>query len=178
MNWLTIVKGSIPEHSSNIADCLEYAMNTYEHGLSEIDLHGCALAAAIASGNGSLADEIAMNSPLFGKPEREIAKTAAATAAVEDVVSVYNQASKRVWEWHSEENDSRFKDALYAPFNGLEGSDVSYAMYCLAALMVYRNEVGVAKQCENLIKLGFNGPKITGIMQIAASVAAINRIIL
>lgn len=172
MNWLTIVKGSIPEHSSNIADCLEYAMNTYDHGLSEIDLHGCALAAAIASGNGGLADEIAMNSPLFGKPERESAKRAAATAAVYDVLTVYEQASKIVWEWQVEDK-STFNDFLYAELN-----DVSYAMYCLAALMVYKNEVAVAKQCKHVIKLGVYGPKITGIMQIAASMAAINRIIL
>ena len=172
MNWLTIVKGSIPEHSSNIADCLEYAMNTYEHGLSEIDLHGCALAAAIASGNGSLADEIAMNSPLFGKPERESAKRAAATAAVYDVLTVYEQASKIVWEWQVEDK-SKFNDFLYAELN-----DVSYAMYCLAALMVYKNEVGIAEQRQYLQRLGVNEPKFTGIVQIAASVAAINRIIL
>ena len=170
MNWLTIVKGSIPEHSSNIADCLEYAMNTYDHGLSEIDLHGCALAAAIASGNGGLADEIAMNSPLFGKPERESAKRAAATAAVYDVL----QASELVWEWHSADSDSRFKDFLHA----LLPDDVSYTMYCLAALMVYKNEVGIAEQRRYLQRLGVNEPKFTGIMQIAASMAAINRIIL
>lgn len=170
MNWLTIVKGSIPEHSSNIADCLEYAMNTYDHGLSDLELHGCALAAAIASGNGSLADEIAMNSPLFGKPERESAKRAAATAAVYDVLG----QSKPVWEWHSVDNDSKFKDFLHA----LLPDDVSYTMYCLAALMVYKNEVGIAEQRQYLQRLGVNEPKFTGIVQIAASVAAINRIIL
>lgn len=145
-------------------------MNTYEHGLSDLELHGCALAAAIASGNGSLADEIAMNSPLFGKPERESAKRAAATAAVYDVL----QASKLVWEWHSADNDSRFKDFLHA----LLPDDVSYTMYCLAALMVYKNEVGIAEQRQYLQRLGVNEPKFTGIVQIAASVAAINRIIL
>jgi len=175
MNWLTIVKGSIPEHSSNIADCLEYAMNTYEHGLSDIDLHGCALAAAIASGNGSLADEIAMNSPLFGKPERESAKRAASTAAVYDILTVYNQASKIAWEWQSEENDFRFKDSLHAILH----DDVSYNMYYLAALMVYKNEEAVAEQCSRLqLHFSVNDPKFTGIMYIAASVAAINRIIL
>jgi len=178
MDWLTIVKGSIPEHSTNIADCLEYAMNKYDHGLSDIDLHGCALAAAIASGNGGLADEIAMNSPLFGKPEREIAKTAAATAAVEDILTVYDQASKRVWEWNTEKENSRFKDALFAPLSAFENGNVSYAMYYLAALLVYKNEVAVAEQCNHLLTLKVSGPQLKGIAQIAAAMAAINRIIL
>lgn len=178
MNWLTIVKGSIPAHSTNIADCLEYAMNTYEHGLSEIDVHGCALAAAVASGNGGLADEIAMNSPLFGKPERETAKTAVATAAVDDVVTMFELASKRVRGWTSKTDHARFKDALYAPLSVLESNNVSYAMYYLAALIVYKNEVAVADQCHYIQTLGVTAPQITGIMQIAASMAAINRIIL
>lgn len=162
MNWLTIVKGSIPEHSSNIADCLEYAMNTYDHGLSEIDLHGCALAAAIASGNGSLADEIAMNSPLFGKPERESAKRAAATAAVDDVVRTI----------HSARGHTDFILTLH-------GTNPVNTMYYLAALLVYKNEAHINGLIHNMqARDGVTDRQLEGIMQIAASVAAINRIIL
>ena len=165
MNWLTIVKGSIPEHSSNIADCLEYAMNTYEHGLSDLELHGCALAAAIASGNGSLADEIAMNSPLFGKPEREAAKRAAATAAVDDVIRTI----------HSARDHTDFILTLYGtnPVNPVN------SMYYLAALLVYKNEAHINGLIHNMqARDGVTDRQLVGIMQIAASVAAINRIIL
>lgn len=162
MDWLTIVKGSIPEHSSNIADCLEYAFNTYEHGLSEIDLHGCALAAAIASGNGSLADEIAMNSPLFGKPEREAAKRAAATAAADDVVRTIHSV-----RYHA--------DFLYT----LYGTIPVNSMYYLASLLVYKNEARINALIHNMqAQDGITDHQFVGIMQIAASVAAINRIIL
>jgi hypothetical protein len=66
--WVDVVKTSIPEHLSYLERNFEIAMT--QHGLDEIDAHGCALAAALASGNAELAFEISMNGPLFGKDEQ------------------------------------------------------------------------------------------------------------
>lgn len=179
MDWLTTLKGSIPKHSTNIADCLEYAINTYDHSLSEIDVHGCALAAAIASGNGGLADEIAMNSPLFSKPEREAAKSAAATASVNDVLYTFDHVSREFYNCRRQFKDYRgMLDVLCATMTDFRNVKISYDMYYLAALMVYKNEIAMREQIEDLLDSNITAKQIMGIMQIAASIAAINRIIL
>ena len=74
-DWVANVKESIPDHSKDIKLNLDAVIN--RSGLDLVDAHACALAAAIAAGNGELAFEIQMNGPLMGAEEREAAKSAA-----------------------------------------------------------------------------------------------------
>jgi hypothetical protein len=172
MNWLTLVKGSIPSHSEDIAENLERAMTDLQ-GLDEIDAHGCALAAAIASGNGGLAEEIAMNSPLFGTQEREAAKTAASLTAVDDVYSIY------LWHADKEQVDLTLSNFSY---NGHETSGgvtpKQYGMYVFASTLVYKNSVNTGRMINTLRAEGVTDSQIQAIAKIAAVMYAINRIIL
>ena len=56
MNWVEQIKNSIPDHAKDIRLNLDAVIN--RSGLDEVDAHACALAAAIAAGNGELAFEI------------------------------------------------------------------------------------------------------------------------
>ena len=51
MSWVDDIKDSIPDHAKDIRLNLDAVIN--RSGLSEVDAHACALAAAIASGYSS-----------------------------------------------------------------------------------------------------------------------------
>lgn len=78
--WVDSVVQSIPEEYQYIAERLQVAMS--EQSIAEIDRHAIALVAAICANNGELAFEICMNSPLFGTPQRELAKHCATAACL------------------------------------------------------------------------------------------------
>lgn len=78
--WVDSVVQSIPEEYQYIADRLQVAMT--DSSITELDRHAIALVAAICANNGELAFEICMNSPLFGTPQRELAKHCAVTACL------------------------------------------------------------------------------------------------
>lgn len=78
--WVDSVAQSIPEEYQYVSDLLQAAMS--ESSIKEIDRHAIALVAAICANNGELAFEICMNSPLFGTPERELAKHCATAACL------------------------------------------------------------------------------------------------
>jgi hypothetical protein len=73
-NWVNTLTVSLPEYANELGKQIEVAMT--EQVLDDIDAHACALGAAIATGNGELAFEIAMSDTLRGTEIREdIAKT-------------------------------------------------------------------------------------------------------
>ena len=74
--WVEIIKDSVPDHSKDIRLNLDAVIN--RSLLSEVDTHACAVAAAIAAGNGELAHAIITSGKLDEFPkEVEAAKTAA-----------------------------------------------------------------------------------------------------
>jgi len=83
-NWVEQVKDSIPDHSKDIRLNLDAVIN--RSLLSEVDTHACAVAAAIAAGNGELAHAIITSGKLDEFPkELEAAKTAASLMGMNNV---------------------------------------------------------------------------------------------
>jgi len=168
-DWVANVKESIPDHSKDIKLNLDAVIN--RSGLDLVDAHACALAAAIASGNGELAFEIQMNGPLMGAEEREAAKTAASL-----------MGQNNVWypfvEMAGDESMKGLPAGLrmnaYATHGGV--SKKKFEMYSLAASIVGKCHFCVKAHYDTLKKEGMTTQELMSVGRIAAVVGAIGKI--
>ena len=171
MSWVDQVKESIPDHSKDIKLNLDAVIN--RSGLDEIDAHACALAAAIAAGNGDLAFEISMNGPLLGTDEREAAKTAAALMGMNNVYYPFVEMT--------EDADLKglppgLRMNAYANHGGV--SKKKFEMYALSASIVGKCHFCVKNHYDILKKEGMTVTELQAIGKIAAVVNAIGKIII
>jgi alkyl hydroperoxide reductase subunit D len=168
-DWVANVKESIPDHSKDIKLNLDAVIN--RSGLDLVDAHACALAAAIASGNGELAFEIQMNGPLMGAEEREAAMTAASL-----------MGQNNVWypfvEMAGDESMKGLPAGLrmnaYATHGGV--SKKKFEMYSLAASIVGKCHFCVKAHYDTLKKEGMTVQELMAIGRIASVVSAIGKI--
>jgi alkyl hydroperoxide reductase subunit D len=168
-DWVTTVKESIPDHSKDIKLNLDAVIN--RSGLDLVDAHACALAAAIAAGNGDLAFEIQMNGPLMSAEEREAAKTAASL-----------MGQNNVWypfvEMAGDESMKGLPAGLrmnaYATHGGV--SKKKFEMYSLAASIVGKCHFCVRAHYDTLKKEGMTTQDLMAVGRIAAVVNAIGKI--
>jgi lipoyl-dependent peroxiredoxin subunit D len=170
-DWVANIKESIPDHSKDIKLNIDAVIN--RSGLDLIDAHACALAAAIASGNGELAFEIQMNGPLMGAEEREAAKTAASL-----------MGQNNVWypfvEMAGDEGMKGLPAGLrmnaYATHGGV--SKKKFEMYSLAASIVGKCHFCVKAHYDTLKKEGMTTQELMSVGRIAAVVTAIGKVAL
>ena len=170
-DWVANIKESIPDHSKDIKLNIDAVIN--RSGLDLIDAHACALAAAIAAGNGELAFEIQMNGPLMGAEEREAAKTAASL-----------MGQNNVWypfvEMAGDEGMKGLPAGLrmnaYATHGGV--SKKKFEMYSLAASIVGKCHFCVKAHYDTLKKEGMTTQELMSVGRIAAVVTAIGKIAL
>jgi alkylhydroperoxidase family enzyme len=167
--WVDVVKTSIPEHLSHLERNFEIVMT--QHGLDEIDAHGCALAAAIASGNGELAFEISMNGPLFGKDERELVAQSVVSMSIDNVYLEYLDAVD-IADYNSPGSHSL---EIFEPITTDETGKA--AMYAFAAAIVLKHSRSFAL-VELLKDRKFTREQIQDIANIAAVVSSINKAII
>ena len=168
-DWVANIKESIPDHSKDIKLNLDAVIN--RSGLDLIDAHACALAAAIAAGNGELAFEIQMNGPLMGAEEREAAKTAASL-----------MGQNNVWypfvEMAGDEGMKGLPAGLrmnaYATHGGV--SKKKFEMYSLAASIVGKCHFCVKAHYDTLKKEGMTTQELMSVGRIAAVVNAIGKV--
>ena len=168
-DWVANIKESIPDHSKDIKLNLDAVIN--RSGLDLIDAHACALAAAIAAGNGELAFEIQMNGPLMGAEEREAAKTAASL-----------MGQNNVWypfvEMAGDEGMKGLPAGLrmnaYATHGGV--SKKKFEMYSLAASIVGKCHFCVKAHYDTLKKEGMTTQELMSVGRIAAVVTAIGKV--
>jgi len=168
-DWVANIKESIPDHSKDIKLNIDAVIN--RSGLDLIDAHACALAAAIASGNGELAFEIQMNGPLMGAEEREAAKTAASL-----------MGQNNVWypfvEMAGDESMKGLPAGLrmnaYATHGGV--SKKKFEMYSLAASIVGKCHFCVKAHYDTLKKEGMTTQELMSVGRIAAVVTALNKV--
>ena len=168
-DWVANIKESIPDHSKDIKLNIDAVIN--RSGLDLVDAHACALAAAIASGNGELAFEIQMNGPLMGAEEREAAKTAASL-----------MGQNNVWypfvEMAGDEGMKGLPAGLrmnaYATHGGV--SKKKFEMYSLAASIVGKCHFCVKAHYDTLKKEGMTTQELMSVGRIAAVVTAIGKI--
>jgi alkylhydroperoxidase family enzyme len=167
--WVDVVKTSIPEHLSYLERNFEIAMT--QHGLDEIDAHGCALAAAIASGNGELAFEISMNGPLFGRDERELVSQAVVSMSIDSVYLSYLDASD-IAEYNSPKPHPL---EIFEPIMTDETGKT--AVYAFAAAIVLKQNRAFAL-VDLLKSRNYTREQIQDIATIAAVVSSINKVII
>jgi alkyl hydroperoxide reductase subunit D len=168
-DWVANIKESIPDHSKDIKLNIDAVIN--RSGLDLVDAHACALAAAIASGNGELAFEIQMNGPLMGAEEREAAKTAASL-----------MGQNNVWypfvEMAGDEGMKGLPAGLrmnaYATHGGV--SKKKFEMYSLAASIVGKCHFCVKAHYDTLKKEGMTTQELMSVGRIAAVVTALGKV--
>lgn len=172
MSWIDDVKSSIPDHAKDIRLNLDTVVT--RSGLDEVDAHACAYVAAIAAGNGGLAQEIEMNGPLFeAKAEREAAKTAAALMGMNNV-----------WYPFVEMADDPSMKGLpaglrmnaYATHGGV--SKKKFEMYALAASIVGKCHFCVKSHYDLLKKEGMTVQELMAVGRIASVINSIGKIAL
>ena len=168
-DWVANVKESIPDHAKDIKLNLDAVIN--RSGLDLVDAHACALAAAIASGNGELAFEIQMNGPLMGAIEREAAKTAAALMGMNNVWYPFVEMA-------ADESMKGLPAGLrmnaYATHGGV--SKKKFEMYALCASIVGKCHFCVKSHYETLKKEGMTVQELMAVGRIAAVITAIGKV--
>jgi hypothetical protein len=167
--WVDAVKASIPEHLSHLERNFEIAMT--QHGLDEVDAHACALAAAIASGNGELALEISMNGPLFGKDERELVAQSVVSMSIDNVYLSYLDAAD-IADYDSPKPHPL---EIFEPIMTDETGKA--AMYAFAAAIVFKQSRAFAL-VELLKKRDYTREQIQDIAAIASVVSTFNKIVI
>lgn len=169
MNWVEDVKNSIPDHAKDIKLNIDSVIN--RSGLDEVDAHACALAAAIAAGNGELAYEIQHNGPLRGTDERDASKTAAALMGMNNIYYPFVEMT-------GDENLKKLPAGLrmnaYATHAGV--SKKKFEMYALAASIVGKCHFCVKSHYDVLKSEGMTITELQSVGKIAAVVAAISKV--
>ena len=166
--WVDAVKMSLPEHVKDLENNLDIAMT--RHGLSDTEAHGVALAAAIASNNGGLAFEISMNSPLFGSDDRELAMKSVIAQQINSTYATYSRAASRL---EYETLPAKMETNELKP-----EEHVKYALYSMAAALVFRYEWIVWNYMEVLKTNGYNDEQLRDVADIVCVVAAINKVVI
>ena len=169
MNWVEQIKNSIPDHAKDIRLNLDAVIN--RSGLDEVDAHACALAAAIAAGNGELAFEIQHNSPLMGTQEREAAKTAAALMGMNNV---YYPFVEMTGDDQLKGLPAGLRMQAYASHGGV--SKLKFEMYALCASIVGKCHFCVKSHYDILKKEGMTVQQLQAVGKIAAVINAVNKI--
>jgi hypothetical protein len=166
--WVDAVKLSMPEHVSDLEKNLEIVMT--KHGLNEIEAHGVALAAAIASGNGELAFEISMNGPLFGSDDRQLAIKSVVAQSINSTYATYSRAASRL------EYQTLPTNMETSPLSADE--ETKYELYSMAAALVFRYEWIVWNYMEILKSKGYTDEQLRDITDIVCVVSAINKVVI
>jgi len=169
-NWLEQVKESIPDHAKDIKLNLDAVIN--RSGLDPVDTHAIAYTAALAAGNGGLAFEIEMNSPLFKhEAERVAAKTAAALMGMNNTFYPFVEMT----------GDPDLKGLppglrmnAYATHGGV--SKKKFEMYALAASIVGKCHFCVKNHYDVLKKEGMTVQELQMVGKIASVINAIGKV--
>ena len=168
-NWIDTVKLSLPEHATDLAENLSVVMTKYPDSLSEIDAHACALAAAMASGNGELAFEISMNSPLFGNNIRELV----AQAVIFEAGNISHDAFLRA---ANDEGLTIGPSALKYMSRIKSDEQEQFDMFCFVVTVVNAYSSGMRHHIKTLNR--FSSFKLDAIVQIAFTVASISKVVI
>lgn len=169
-NWLDQVKESIPDHAKDIKLNLDAVIN--RSGLDPVDTHAIAYTAALAAGNGGLAFEIEMNSPLFlHELERIAAKTAAALMGMNNTYYPFVEMTQ----------DEALKGLppglrmnAYATHGGV--SKKKFEMYALAASIVGKCHFCVKNHYDVLKKEGMTVQELQMVGKIASVINAVGKV--
>lgn len=163
-SWVEVLKDSLPDYASDLKANLDVVT---VNGLTEIDSHICAMAAAIACDNGGLAYEIQMSPVLIGNPIRE------------DISSIVSSTTMQNYIDNAEAyiSISKMNNIYTNTYN--HASKEHVYMIKFVTNVIQRNQVGM-NQCMNrlITEANFDHEDIWDIIKIAAVISAVGKIAL
>lgn len=169
--WVDRVKESIPDHSKDVKLTFDSVFKSTL--LEDVDLHACALAAAISAGNGELAYAIESGSILVSN-EKELtaAKTAASLMGMNNVWYPYVEMT----------GDPELKGLpagirMQAYMNHAGVTKKKFEMYALCASIVGKCHHCVKNHYDVLKKEGMTALELQHVGKIAAVINAIGKIV-
>lgn len=170
INWVEQVKDSIPDHSKDIKLNLDAVIN--RSGLDEVDAHACALASALAAGNGELAFAIKTFGPLAEHTDEvRAAKTAASLMAMNNV---YYPFVEMTGDAQLKGTPPGLRMNAYATHGGV--SKKKFEMYALAASIVGKCHFCVKSHYDILKNEGMTVAQLQAVGKIAAVINAVGKI--
>lgn len=167
-NWISAVETSAPEYANELVKNLKSVMT--DGVLDPMDAHACALAAALASGNGELAFEISVNSELRGNDIRE----AVAKAVLFEEMNANYKAYVTVADVPVDSTGFYVDD--YTTFGGIEPE--KFLLFCFVAAIVNRSEGSIQNKLLWLRKYGVDQGSIQSAARIASVIPAIGKCLL
>jgi len=168
-DWVEVIKSSIPDHAKDIKLNLDNVIK--RSGLDPIDIHACALAAAISSGNGPLAFQIEMNGILLDTPELQAAKTAASLMGMNNV---YYPFVEMVDDEQLKNLPAGLRMNAYANHGGV--TKLKFEMYALCASIVGKCHFCVKSHYDLLKKEGMTVQQLQAVGKIAAVINSIGKV--
>ena len=168
MSWINQVKEALPDYAKDTKLNIDAVIN--RSTLSKEEAEACALAAAVATGNGKIV------SLLMGNMEDQTEMTAALTAA--SLMSMNN-----VWypyvEMAGDEQLSGLPAQLRMNAIASHGgtSKARFEAYSLAASIVGKCEFCIKAHYDGLRKLGYSVEQLRDIGRIAAVMTSVCRVL-
>ena len=168
MSWVEQIKEGLPEYAKDTKLNLDSVIN--RSSLDTAEANGCALAAAMATGNGKLVSFIQSN--LEDARERDAALTAASLMGMNNV-----------WYPYVEMADDANLKGLPAQLRmnaiSTHGGTTKerFEAYSLAASIVGKCHFCVKSHYDNLKKMGYTVEQLRDIGRIAAVITSVTKVL-
>ena len=168
MSWVDQIKEALPEYAKDTRLNLDSVVN--RSTLDLVEANGCALAAAMATGNGKLVTFI--QSGLEDATERDAALTAASLMAMNNVWYPYVEMAE-------DERLTGLPAQLRMNAISSHGGTTKarFESYSLAASIVGKCHFCVKAHYETLKKEGYSVEQLRDIGRIAAVITAVARVL-
>jgi len=168
MSWINQIKEALPDYAKDTKLNLDAVIN--RSSLDSVEGHGCALAAAMATGNGKLVSFI--QSSMDNAQERDAALTAASLMAMNNVWYPYVEMAH-------DENLKGLPAQLRMNAIASHGGTTKarFESYSLAASIVGKCEFCVKAHYDTLRKEGYSVEQLRDIGRIAAVVASVAKVL-
>ena len=168
MSWVETIKEALPDYAKDTRLNLDSVVN--RSTLDLVEANGCALAAAMATGNGKLVTFI--QSGMEDATERDAALTAASLMAMNNVWYPYVEMA---------EDDRLTGLPAQLRMNAISShggtTKARFESYSLAASIVGKCHFCVKAHYETLMKEGYSVEQLRDIGRIAAVITSVARVL-
>ena len=168
MSWVNQIKEALPDYAKDTKLNLDAVIN--RSSLDSVEGHGCALAAAMATGNGKLVSFIQSN--IADEKERDAALAAASIMAMTNIWYPYV-------EMVDDENlkglPAQIRMNTIATHGGT--AKARFESYSLAASIVGKCEFCVKAHYDTLRKEGYSVEQLRDIGRIAAVITSVAKVL-
>lgn len=166
-DWVKTLSMSLSDYADILGKNIESVMT--DHTLENEIAHACALAAALADGNGELAFEISMSDFLFGNDIREAVAKAVIFESMNARYISYARSATNV-------DNEGFNTTDFTNFGG--SSPEKFLLFCLVAAIVNQSEGSVRNKIRLLKHYNVSQEHIQYAARIASVIPAISKVLL